>query len=99
MTHLRIVSPKTFSTLFFVVVWLLSLRSSFGQTAGSSISLPTELRIQASGWWPRKAEAARDAYVGSAACAKCHSARAEAQAGTAMAHASSLVADSESLRA
>jgi hypothetical protein len=99
MTHFRILPSKILSILLFAVIWLLSLSSSFGQTAGSSISLPTELRIQGSGWWPRKAEAARDAYVGSAACAKCHTARAEAQASTAMAHASSLVADAESLRA
>jgi Cytochrome c3 len=66
--------------------------------AGSSISLPTELRLQGADWWPRKAEAPREAYVGTATCAKCHVSKAAAQVTTAMAHASMSAVDSESLR-
>jgi hypothetical protein len=98
MIRLPLLTFRAFSTLIFLLL-ALTRTSSFAQSAGSSISLPTDLRIQSSAWWPRKAEAPRDAYVGSAACAKCHSDRAESQANTAMAHASSLVADSESLHA
>jgi hypothetical protein len=66
--------------------------------ASSSISLPTDLRIQGAGWWPRNSDAPRDAYAGTAVCAKCHSDKASAQSATAMAHASVLAAESEVLR-
>lgn len=76
------------------VAFLLAARDAASQTG---ISLPTDLRLQNSGWWPRKGDAARNAYAGSEACLKCHSRFAAAQT-TAMAHAASLAADSESLR-
>jgi hypothetical protein len=41
-------------------------------SAPSGISLPTELRVKSPGWWPTKGDASRDAYVGAAACVKCH---------------------------
>jgi len=63
----------------------------------TGISLPTDLRLQNPGWWPRKGDAPREAYAGSETCVKCHGSLAQAQT-TAMAHASSLVADSENLK-
>jgi hypothetical protein len=72
--------------------------SSLAQTAASSISLPTELRLQGNGWWPTKGEAARSEYVGSEACAKCHASIAATQQKSAMAHAASRASQSGSLR-
>jgi Cytochrome c554 and c-prime len=78
--------------LLFVVVASVA---SWAQTrASSSISLPTALRVAAPGWWPTKGDARRDGYVGTDVCASCHQAKVQSQRGTAMAHASSLAADS-----
>src|SRR5262249_10486120 len=82
-----------------LTVWLFAFALLEGTSvAQSGISLPTDLRLQNSGWWPRKGDAPRDAYVGSEACVKCHHQFADATT-TAMAHAASRIADSESLRA
>src|SRR5215469_9079674 len=98
MTRFRFFLCKVAALAFALfILFILGSGKSLGQ-AGSSISLPTDLRLQNSGWWPRRADAPHDAYVGGATCGKCHGARAETQANTAMAHASSLVKDSESLR-
>ena len=68
------------------------------QTASSDgISLPTELRVQAPGWWPTKGDRGRDEYAGSAVCAKCHAAKAATYQATAMAHAASRATASEIL--
>jgi Cytochrome c554 and c-prime len=47
----------------------------------------TEVRLLNPGWWPTKGESARDAYVGSAACAQCHAEKTASYASTQMAHA------------
>src|SRR5271166_6904759 len=62
------------------------------------ISLPTELRVQAPGWWPTKGDRGRDEYIGSAECAKCHAEKAASFRTTAMAHAASPAAASEMLQ-
>jgi len=62
------------------------------------ISLPTMVRVQAPGWWPTKGDPARNEYVGAAECAKCHASKAAHWQTTAMAHAATRAADSDSLR-
>jgi hypothetical protein len=71
---------------------------SAGQTATpSSISLPTDVRVQSPGWWPTKGEASRDSYIGTAACAKCHAAKVASQRTNAMAQAATRTIESEIL--
>lgn len=90
------------ATLWFGVVlflFVLSCLTGWAQApASNSISLPTELRVNASGWWPTKGEAARAEYVGSEACFDCHELKAEGQQQTAMFHARAPAVDSKSLR-
>jgi Cytochrome c554 and c-prime len=63
----------------------------------NSISLPTELRVHGSGWWPTKGEVPRGEYAGSNACYECHRTKAEEQARTAMFHTGSRAGDSKIL--
>jgi hypothetical protein len=65
----------------------------------SSISLPTELRTQNPGWWPTRGDPLRGEYVGPDACVDCHELKADSQEQSAMRHAATHAADSESLRA
>lgn len=67
--------------------------------AANSNSLTTQLRVNSSGWWPTKGEAAREEYVGSEVCFACHEAKSERQQETAMYHAGSRASDSTILRA
>ncbi len=53
--------------------------------------MTSEEHIAKPGWWPRKGDAARADYVGSAVCAECHSTLFKGQQQHAMAHSSSLV--------
>lgn len=53
--------------------------------------MTTEEHIAKPGWWPRKGDAARRDFVGSATCAECHSTLFKGQQQHAMAHSSSLV--------
>jgi hypothetical protein len=96
-------SPRVLLALRAVLwfaAWLAISEYPSAQTdASSSISLPTKLRINGSGWWPTKGDAAREEYVGREACAKCHASIASTQQKTAMARAGSRAADSEILRA
>ena len=64
------------------------------------ISLPTKLRVQdAAGWWPTKGAAAKEQFVGSAACTRCHAEKSASYARTAMAHAAVSAEDSQIARA
>ena len=49
------------------------------------------------GWWPRKADAARNDYVGVQVCAGCHASLAAGQQQHAMAHTAMLPADDPDL--
>lgn len=87
---------------FAAALFLLLAFCSVGRAqtpSSNSISLPTALRTNSSGWWPTKGEAARDEYVGSEACFDCHELKSERQQETAMFHAASRAADSNNLRA
>ena len=61
--------------------------------------LSTHERLQKPGWWPTKGTPPREEYVGTAACAKCHSAIAATQQQSAMALTATRAHDSDILRA
>src|SRR5215470_8929860 len=74
----------------------------FGQAVSSAmpdsaISLPTQIRVQGSGWWPTKGDAAREDFAGSKECALCHFARAATYKDAAMSHASISPLESQAL--
>ena len=50
-------------------------------------STATEIRVIDPGWWPTKGTAARDQYVGSETCGRCHQHVVETQNNTPMARA------------
>lgn len=67
--------------------------------APAGISLTTKTRVHDEpGWWPTKGSASKDQFVGNAACAKCHAAKAASFNGAAMSHAAVPVEDSEIVR-
>lgn len=51
------------------------------------VSTTTEIRLIDPGWWPTKGTFARDQYVGSEVCGRCHQDIAATQTNTPMAHA------------
>jgi hypothetical protein len=62
------------------------------------MSMPTASRVQSPGWWPTKGDAARDSYVGTAVCARCHASKSATQQKHAMARAAVHAADADILR-
>src|SRR5262249_1714206 len=62
----------------------------------SAVSLPTNFRLQSTPeWWPRKATAIRDEFIGSRECRQCHAAIVASQLRTARAHTASVAAEME----
>ena len=61
--------------------------------------MATAERLLGKGWWPTKGTAARQDFLGSAACAACHADTVRSQATTAMARTAALAVQSEVLRA
>ncbi len=62
----------------------------------TGISLTTKLRVRETpGWWPTKGSAAKQQFVGNAACAKCHAAKAASYNNAAMSRAAVSTEDSE----
>src|SRR5258708_27106448 len=51
------------------------------------VSTATEIRLIDPGWWPTKGTPARDQYVGSETCGRCHQNIVETQNNTPMARA------------
>ena len=79
----------------------LSARANLPAQQGvpAGISLTTKRRVRDTpGWWPTKGSAAREQFVGNAACAKCHAAKAASYNSAAMSHAAVSAADSEIIR-
>ncbi len=69
------------------------------QSVPSGISLLTTLRVRDSaGWWPTKSIDTKDQFVGTAACVRCHAAKAASFDRAAMAHAAARSDDSELAR-
>lgn len=67
-------------------------------SAPVSMSMPTASRVQSPGWWPTKGDAARESYVGTATCARCHASKTATQQKHAMARAAVRAGDAEILR-
>jgi hypothetical protein len=67
-------------------------------TGSSDASQTTEARLKSSGWWPTKVDRSRNEYVGAAVCADCHAAESKTFQSSAMAHAATRAASSDSLR-
>src|ERR1700757_5400429 len=71
-----LVAPRAF---------LISAESASSKS--KEVSTATEIRLIDPGWWPTKGTPARDQYVGSETCARCHQHVVETQKNTPMAHA------------
>jgi hypothetical protein len=71
-----LVSPRAF---------VISAESASSKS--HELSTATEIRVIDPGWWPTKGISARDQYVGSETCGRCHQNIVEAQKNTSMAHA------------
>jgi hypothetical protein len=67
-------------------------------SSGITVSQTTEARLKAPGWWPTKGDRLQNEYVGAAECANCHVSESNAFRGSAMAHAATRAANSDSLR-
>ena len=65
------------------------------QPATLADQFATEDRLRKSGWWPTKGTFPRDAYLGDAACGRCHSDIVALQKSTAMAKTATRASDSE----
>jgi hypothetical protein len=89
-----------------ILILVLLLPSTKGQAGPRTkpahpaplASVPTEIRIESTPWWPTTGSSDREQYVGTAACAKCHANKAASQVATSMARAATRAADSEQLR-
>jgi Cytochrome c554 and c-prime len=83
---------------FAVLAWVPLLPANFNaasENAVTSVNTATEIRVLDPGWWPTKSSPAREDYVGSAVCAKCHGDKAGTQKSTAMAHALTIASSAE----
>jgi len=72
-------------TLMMPGAFLNSAQSESNKHPESSKA--TDIRLIDPGWWPTKGSFARDQYVGSETCGRCHQDRAATQTNTPMAHA------------
>lgn len=77
-------------------VFQLSLSAEMPEAATKQMT--TEEHLAKPGWWPRKGDAPRSAYVGAAACAECHSESFNGQQQHAMARSSSLVSNAKGMK-
>jgi hypothetical protein len=57
----------------FVGILLLRMPVLAEMPATAATQMTTEDHLAQPGWWPRKGNAPRSAYIGAAACAECHS--------------------------
>ena len=80
-------------------VFLLSIPADAQWSVRPGISVATDDRVQAPGWWPTKGTARRVDFVGTAQCAKCHEKQAIAHITAPMAQASAPAAYSQILQA
>ena len=71
--------------LLLILAFLVSAES--GSSKNQPVSIATEIRVIDPGWWPTKGTAARDQYVGSETCGRCHQDRFETHRTTPMARA------------
>src|SRR5579863_5870030 len=81
-----------------LAISLIASASLAQSSAPAGMSMPTASRVNSPGWWPTKGNAARESYVGTAACARCHASKAATQQKHAMARAAVRASDAEILR-
>ena len=88
--------PSKHFVLRFAAVCLLSL-AYFHPPLRLWAQMATEDRLLYRAWWPRHSVPSRDAYVGPAACAKCHTDDAATQKNTPMERTMAFISDSDVL--
>lgn len=81
-------------TLFALAVATAAICFARANDTIPGLSLTTPDRLQDPGWWPTKGTPAASAYVGEAACAKCHADLVATQHTTPMYHAGMRAAQS-----
>ena len=98
--RIRCSLPLAASFFLFSLLFVIAscLPGSAQAPHSSSISLPTELRVQSPGWWPTKGQPGRSEYIGSDACVDCHELKSETQEQTPMFHAAAPPSQSKGLR-
>lgn len=74
------------SVLISVLLLLVPVTAEMPATAATQMT--TDEHLMQPGWWPRKGDAPRSAYVGAAVCAECHTELFNGQQQHAMAHSS-----------
>src|ERR1700686_4754319 len=85
---LRSVSvPGVLLLIILVAPRAFVISAESASSKNKEISTATEIRVIDPGWWPTKGTPARDQYVGSDTCARCHQNIVETQKNTPMAHA------------
>jgi hypothetical protein len=91
----RTVLAIFYATLLSVGIVAVGVDLDAQPEVSTGISLTTQLRVSdTAGWWPTKGSAAKEQYVGSAQCTKCHAAKAASFENAAMAHAAVRAGDS-----
>jgi Cytochrome c3 len=91
----RFVLPQL---LVLAALFLLALYGPAHSPPQSEVSQVTDDRLASPGWWPTKGTAMAKDFVGTAECARCHTAQATRQIETPMAHASTPAATAAVLR-
>jgi len=86
------------SLLFLCLISFFSARSKAQVPSTILDQMSTQDHLKQPGWWPRKGDAARDEYVGPAACAECHETQAHGQGQHSMAHTSMPASESSVLK-
>jgi hypothetical protein len=80
-------SVSLLGVLLLVAPRALVVSAESASSKQNPVSSTTEIRLIDPGWWPTKGTLARDQYVGSEACGRCHQDIAATQTNTPMAHA------------
>jgi len=84
---------RSVSVVGVALLMILAARPAFLISAESEssksdrVSTATEIRLIDPGWWPTKGTFARDQYVGSETCGRCHKDKFETQKNSPMARA------------
>jgi hypothetical protein len=91
-------APKLLLSLIFVAAQSEWYPASPQRQDHTETSEVTSQRLRGKGWWPTRADGAREEFVGTATCAVCHKQIALTQRGTPMAHAASKASETEVLR-
>ena len=83
----RSVSVRVLFLIILLAPHSLVVSAQSVPSKSSKVSTATEIRVIDPGWWPTKGTSARDQYVGSETCGRCHQDINATQTNTSMAHA------------